>query len=369
MSDRILVGTRKGLFTIRRQDAGWRVTDCQFLGDPVNMVLHDARDDHVYAVLDTGHFGVKVHRSTDGGATFTEIPAPSYPEKPEDEEDLAAIQRQPIEWKLAGIWSLAAGGADEERLLWCGTTPGGLFVSTDRGDNWVLVRSLWDHPLRKEWFGGGTEIPALHSICVHPQDSAHVVVGVSCGGVWRTRDHGETWEVTSKGMRASYMPPERAGDEHIQDPHCVVQCPSQPDCFWCQHHDGIFKSVDGAATWTEVTDVSPSSFGFPVAVHPDDPQTAWFVPAQKDQARYPVDGAVVVNRTRDGGASFSTLRKGLPQEHAYDLCYRHGLAVDPTGTRLGFGSTTGSMWVSEDQGDSWDEVSAHLPPVYWVRFA
>ena len=148
----------------------------------------------------------------------------------------------------------------------------------------------------------------------------------------------------------------------------MVQCAAQPDGFWIQHHNGIFRSTDGARTWTEMTGVSPSAFGFPVAVHPDRADTAWFVPAVKDEKRYPREGRVVVTRTRDGGRTFETLTRGLPQQHAYDLVFRHALDVDETGTCLAFGSTTGSLWVSEDAGDSWQTVSNHLPPVYAVRF-
>ena len=83
----------------------------------------------------------------------------------------------------------------------------------------------------------------------------------------------------------------------------------------------------------------------------------------------PVGAQLVVARTRDGGESFEVLRSGLPQEGAYDLVYRHGLDVDSTGERLAMGSTTGGLWVSEDQGDRWSCLSAHLPPIRAVRFA
>jgi hypothetical protein len=152
-----------------------------------------------------------------------------------------------------------------------------------------------------------------------------------------------------------------------QDAHRVVQCPARPDCFWAAHHNGVFRSTDGAASWQEITEVRPSNFGFTVAVHPHDPETAWLVPGISDQRRIPVDGKVVVARTRDGGKSFDVLTKGLPQEHAYDLTYRHGLDVDDRGESLAFGTTTGSLWVSDDAGDSWNCVSEHLPPVYCVR--
>ena len=153
-----------------------------------------------------------------------------------------------------------------------------------------------------------------------------------------------------------------------QDPHRIVQCPHQPERLWMQHHNGIFRSDDGGENWQEILDVPPSSFGFAVAVHPTDPDNAWFVPAIKDEMRIPVDGRVVVTRTRDAGQSFTVLQQGLPDRHAYDLVYRHALDIAENGEQLAFGSTTGSLWISEDQGDSWQTVSEHLPPVLCVRF-
>jgi hypothetical protein len=169
-------------------------------------------------------------------------------------------------------------------------------------------------------------------------------------------------------MFAAYVPPELREAPNLQDPHRLVQCPASPDVFWVQHHNGVFRSRDGAASWVEIAERPPSVFGFAVAVHPRDPDTAWFAPALKDECRVPVAGQVVVARTRDGGASFELLREGLPQQHAYDLVYRHALAVDETGERLAMGSTTGSLWVSEDQGERWLQLSANLPPIDAVRF-
>ena len=158
-------------------------------------------------------------------------------------------------------------------------------------------------------------------------------------------------------------------DPIAQDVHCLVQCPTAAHRMWVQHHNGIFVSSDEGRTFTEVTGVEPSTFGFPVVVHPREPDTAWFVPGIKDEKRIPREGRLVVTRTRDGGKSFDVLTKGLPQVHAYDVVYRHALALDEPGDRLAFGSTTGGLWVSEDQGDSWACVTHTLPPVYAVRFA
>jgi hypothetical protein len=230
------------------------------------------------------------------------------------------------------------------------------------------VRSLWDNPKRKEWFGGGADYPGIHSVCVHPHNARHITLGVSCGGVWVSTDGGATWDCRATGMRAAYMPPEHQSNPNIQDPHRVVQCVARPECLWAQHHNGVFRSTDGAMSWQELPNVPPSVFGFAVAVHPQDPNTAWLIPGVKDECRIPVEGKVVVTRTRDGGQTFEVLRKGLPQEHAYDLTFRHGLDIDRGGETLAFGTTTGSLWVSEDQGDSWHCISEHLPPIYCVRF-
>ena len=300
--------------------------------------------------------------------TFAEVATPEYPPQPEGQVDLDPMRKTPLEWKLKKVWALASGPGKNGSRLYCGTLPGGLFTSDDQGASWQLVRSLWDHPERKRWFGGGMDEPGLHSISVHPTKPGHLAVAVSCGGVWVSEDDGESWQVRGEGMRAAYLPPDQAHDPVTQDPHCLVRCESDPEKFWVQHHNGIFRSVDGAESWQEVEKAGPSTFGFAVAVHPENADTAWFVPAQKDEHRAPVDGALVVTRTRDGGKSFDVLKEGLPQHHAYDLIYRHALDIDRESKTLAFGSTTGSLFVSEDLGDHWQCLNAHLPPIYCVRF-
>jgi len=368
MAPRCYVATRKGLFTLERRAAGWEIAGTSFLGDCCTLAMQDPRTGQLYAALNHGHFGAKLHRSDDGGATWTEIGVPVYPEKPAGWTPAMPVEGVPAEWALKQIWALAPGGADEPGVLWCGTLPGGLFRTADGGESWALNRPLWDDPRREQWFGGGADHPGIHSICVDPRDARHVLLGVSCGGVWRTRDGGASWDHAGTGLRAAFMPPERQYEPNVQDPHLVVQSATTPDVLWVQHHNGIFHSTDSGATWSELENVAPSSFGFAVAVHPRDADTAWFVPATKDEFRYAVGGRVVVNRTRDGGRTFETLTEGLPQRHAYDLVYRHALDVDGSGEQLVFGSTTGSVWASENAGDSWVTISTHLPPVYAVRF-
>ncbi|UXI67748.1 WD40/YVTN/BNR-like repeat-containing protein [Tahibacter amnicola] len=366
MSDRLLVSTRKGLFALAREPAGWVIERVSFLGDNVTLAMADPRDGSWYAALNLGHFGVKLHRSVDGGREWQEIAVPAYAE---GDEARTGDGKPPRPATLSLLWSLAAGGADQPGRLWAGTIPGGLFRSDDHGATWELVRPLWDKPERAGWFGGGYDDPGIHSVCVDPRDARTVRIAISCGGVWQTADDGVTWKLTAKGLRAAYMPPESQFEENVQDAHRMVQCTSAPDHLWIQHHNGVFRSTDGANTWEEIENVPPSVFGFAVAVHPTDPATAWFVPAVKDERRVPVDARLVVARTRDGGRRFEVLDQGLPTAASYDLVYRHGLAISADGDRLAFGSTTGGLWTSDDQGDNWQQLAARLPPIYGVTFA
>jgi len=370
MSDTLLVGTRKGLFTFKRQSNTWSVDKIDFLGDPVTMLLDDPRDRAVYASLTLGHFGTKLHRQDAGSSEWTEVSVPVYPEG-------SVYSLHPMEHSegpptvpasLKEIWSLETAGPDHSGSLWAGTIPGGLFRSDDRGESWQLVESLWNMPERLKWFGGGKDDPGIHSICVDPRDSSHVTLGVSCGGVWETTDNGVSWLQSGAGLRSDYAPPDQAHDPATQDVHRLAQSTDHPENMWVQHHNGIFHSTDGGHNFTEITEAGLSVFGFAVCAHPHEADTAWFVPGVKDECRIPVDGALVVTRTRDGGQTFETLRNGLPQQHCYDIAFRHGLDIDATGNRLALGSSTGGLWITENGGGEWINLSTTLPQIYCVRF-
>ena len=360
MDDLLHVGTHKGLFTLARRHGAWDIVDTAFLGDPVSALLAGPGGT-LHAALDLGHFGAKLwHRDQGGG--WRERAVPVFPPKPDDARD------DPHPWSLGKIWVLEAGGVPGR--LWAGTMPGGLFRSDDDGASWSLAEALWRMPERRRWTGvAGGEQPGIHSVLVDPRDPSDVRIGVSTAGMWASGDGGASWRVINHGMYAEYLPPELGGDPIAQDIHRLDRCAAHPDVVWCQHHNGVFRSEDGGANWREVTAIRPSKFGFAVAAHPRDPGTAWFVPAIKDEKRIPVDGKLVVARTRDGGRDFEVLGKGLPQRHAYDLVWRHGLAVNATGERLAMGSTSGGLWLSEDAGESWTMVEARLPPIAVVRFA
>ena len=188
MSDRLYAATHKGLFTVDRASKGWEITRVDFLGENANMLLHDPRDGWLYVAFDHGHFGVKLHRSADGGQNWEECAVPEYPEFTDEDrrrqEDAGEVGAGRDFSSLKEIWELTSGGPDQPGLVWAGTIPGGLFRSTDRGSSWELVGSLWHRDERWQWFGGGKDHPGIHSVCVHPENSQHVTVGISCGGAW-----------------------------------------------------------------------------------------------------------------------------------------------------------------------------------------
>ncbi len=358
MSDVLRIATRKGLFTARRRRDGWQLEAPAFLGQPVSALLHDRRDGALYAALNLGHFGVKLHRSDDAGAQWQELPAPAFP--PAAEAATAP--------SVQLIWTLAAGAPGQPGRLWAGTLPGALFRSDDKGEHWQLNESFWAVPERAQWFGGGYDVPGIHSILLDPRDAEAMTLGVSCGGVWLTGDGGASWRLGGQGLRAAYLPPELAGQPQTQDPHRLAVPAAAPDRLWCQHHNGMFISDDRGDSFREIAPPAPSAFGFAVVAHPQRADTAWFVPAVKDECRVPVDGRLVVLRSDDGGRSFASFGAGLPQRNCYDLIYRHALDVDGEGRRLAMGSTTGNLWLSEDGGETWQGLDAHLPPIAQVAF-
>jgi photosystem II stability/assembly factor-like uncharacterized protein len=342
--------------------------------------------------MDHAHWGPKLSRSKDGGATWENLTQIAYPKGARFIEQHLPTPDQgpdarPTTYKdatLLKVWVLAFGGKSQPGTIHAGTLPGGLFTSKDGGDTWELNWALWNHESRggdltkgdatsKNHWGGtpaamayGEFVPGIHSVAVDPRDPNRILVGVSCAGVIGTTDGGKTWQGKNKGLLNDYLPNPEAEWGH--DPHFVAQCAGAPDFVWQQNHSGVFASTDGATSWKRVSkkDVAVH-FGFPVAVDDADGKTAWVVPATGDDQRMAPGGGLFVARTKDGGETWETFREGLPQENAYDVVYRH--ALDARGDRVCFGSTTGNLYVSEDRGQSWRCIGNNLPPIHSVRFA
>lgn len=358
MASKLYVGTRKGLFILVRKNGGWDIDETKFLGEPVSAVYSDGQT--TLAALDLGHFGPKLWRR-EGDGEWQEMQVPTFPKKPDDADD------DPHPWSVGRIWNINPAGKDG--AFWAGTMPGGLFRSDDNGATWTLNDALWMMPDRRKWMGvAGGEQPGLSSVLVDPKNADKLTIGVSCAGIWQTEDGGVSWTNIGDGFDNEYMPPDQRHDPIAQDIHQIAHCKAHPEVIWCQHHSRIYRSTDYGMTWSPLEDAKPSGFGFAVVAHPQDPDVAWFVPAIKDEQRFPVDAKVVVSRTRDGGKTFDVLDRGLPARHAYDLVYRHALDVDATGMQLAFGSTSGGLWISADGGEIWTAPDCRLPPVACVRF-
>jgi hypothetical protein len=358
----------------------------------ISYAARDPRDGTLWAAMDHAHWGPKLSRSKDDGATWEHVTQIAYPagarfveqHLPTPGQDPAA---RPTTYKTATllkVWVLAFGGPDQPGTIHAGTLPGGLFTSHDGGDTWELNLPLWNHPSRggdlfagdatsKNHWGGtpaamayGEFVPGIHSIVVDPRDPQRMLVAVSCAGVLETTDGGRSWHGKNRGMLNDYLPDPAAEWGH--DPHFVAQCPGEPESLWQQNHSGVFTSNDGAGTWKRVSRPEQAvHFGFPVAVDERRGKTAWVVPAKADDERMAIGGGLFVGRTDDGGETWQNFRKGLPQEQAYDVVYRH--ALDARESRVCFGSTTGNVFVSEDRGETWTCLGHHLPPVHSVRFA
>ena len=347
----VLLGTKKGAF-ILESDAGrrsWHLRGLFCETWPMNHVVGDEAGT-IYAAGGNEWFGPAVWKSVDLGETWTHSSQGlSY-----------AAGEQPIK----SVWSLARKGT----RLYAGVEPAGLFRSDDGGETWAHVAGLRDHPSRPEWQPGGGGL-ILHSIVLHPDDDGQIWVGISAGGVFHTSDAGATWEARNRGTRADFLPEGQRYPEHGQCVHSLVMAPGMPDRLYQQNHCGIYLSEDGGRRWESIETGLPSSFGFPAAAHPRDPDTVYFVPLNGDIAGRFMPGAkAAVWRTRDAGKSWDALRAGLPQDNVFFGVLRQALAtdsLDPAGVYFGTGS--GTLYASADEGGSWTAIAQHLPSISSVE--
>jgi photosystem II stability/assembly factor-like uncharacterized protein len=364
----LMVGTRKGAF-IYHADAersDWRIDGPHFLGHIIHHVVLDPRDRHtVLMASKTGHLGPTIFRSTDVGATWHEVERPpAFPKAAPGERALAVDH----------TFFLAPGHPSDPNTWYAGTSPPGLFRSDDGGESWHPVAGWNEHPQYWKWNNpeAGTPDGAMTQwVNVDPRDAAHIYMVTSEGGVFETRDTGESWRPLNKGVEATFLPD--PDPEVGQDTHCLRLHPVKPDRLYQQSHCGIYRLDRPSEEWIRIGRNMPpeiGDIGFGIVLHPRDPDTAWVFPmdATADWPRTSPGGRPATYRTRDAGATWERQDRGLPHEQAWFTVKRQGLSIDemdPAGVY--FGTTSGEIWMSPDEGENWRLVAEHLPEIYSVE--
>lgn len=361
MPERVIltIGTKKGLFVAEAARTRKRFDLRGPFGEGVSVysTLADTRKKPtIYASSCNAFFGMKVLRSTDLGKTFKETKsAPAFPK-----DDGRA---------LANIWSIEPGYDSKD--LYCGVEPAALFHSEDAGDSWEMVPGISNHPHARQWQ------PGNGGLCMHTivKDGERIHLGISTGGHYLSEDRGQTFTASNKGVGAGFVP-----DPYPEFGQCVHKIATHPDApgrFYMQNHGGwderpgigVLRSDDHGHTWRSIAKGLPSDFGFPIVVHPHNPDVAYVVPLVPMTRTCP-DAAPAVWRTENGGDSWKRLAKGFPKKDTYFTVLRDALDIDDLKSpALYLGTTTGQLWMGHEGGQEWTCLFDSLPPINCVKVA
>jgi photosystem II stability/assembly factor-like uncharacterized protein len=364
----LLIGTRKGLFTITGPISRdqWATSAPMFLGHIAQHCVLDPRNGtRLVLACATGHLGPTVFHSDDFGATWSEAARPP-----------AFRTGEVLARSVKSVFWLTPGHSSQPGVWFAGASPQGLFRSSDGGDTWDPVDGWNDHPMWTTW----SEWPEqntpdgsmLHSVTIDPRDPLHMYIALSSGGVFESVDGGDDWKPLNKGCEAVFLPSPDAEFGH--DPHCVRIHPAQPDRLYQQNHCGIYRMDRPGNVWTRIGNNMPTDIGdigFPIELHPRDPDTAWVFPMDGTDVwpRTSPDGRPAAYVTRDGGGSWSRQDAGLPTTGWFTV-KRQAMTTDQESSiGVYFGTTSGEVWASFDEGASWRCIASHLPEIYSVEVA
>lgn len=351
----LIVGTKKGVFLFTSKDRKrWQLRGPFQPGREINHAIYDARTRRVYATANDSWFGSQIVFSPDMGKTWKNAKLnPAFPEGSGQ--------------KLDRIWHIEPGLAAEPNVVYAGVAPAALFRSEDAGETWRELTGLTQHPSRPHWHPGAGGL-CLHSIIVDTVHPGRLYVGISAVGVLRSDDNGVTWQTANRGTRAEFLPDKLP--EFGQCVHKLLLADPESSLLFQQNHCGVYRSANAGESWQEISAGLPSDFGFPLAIHPREPETIFVIPLKGAEFRCPPQNKLRVYRSRNGGKTWKALGKGLPQKDAFVSVYREGMAMDagePAGVY--FGTNTGKIFGSRNEGDSWHLVADNLPPVYSVEAA
>jgi photosystem II stability/assembly factor-like uncharacterized protein len=348
----VIVGTKKGLFVLEGEPGGpFEITARAFAGEPVDHAMRDPRGGRLIATVSSPFYGPKIWHTEDAEGEWAQAEGVALPDGGEQ-----ALER---------IWVIEPG--ERDGTLYAGGDPGVLFASADGGATWELDHALWEHPTRGSWQPGGGGL-CLHSIVPWPGEPDRLALGISAAGVWLTDDGRASWRQGNEGLVARYLPEEAREQATALCVHSMQRAARRPERLFLQFHGGVYRSDDSGASWTDIGAGLPSDFGFPLALDPADPDSAYVIPLQADTDRVTPGARVRVYETRDAGATWTARGEGLPARDAYLTVLRRAFAAAGEGPALElyFGATSGEVFGSADAGRSWSTIASRLPPVYSV---
>jgi photosystem II stability/assembly factor-like uncharacterized protein len=373
----VLVGTRKGGFILSsdRSRKKWEVSGPLFKGWNVMHMNYDLRDQRIHSAVVHDVYGPSTHYSDDFGETWTQssvspsFSRPSHSGRPLGTPDEAKSPNEVQEQteKVLKVWHIKPAGEEKPGVLYAGVEPAAFFISRDNGDTWNLNENLYDHPHREKWFPGAGGL-CLHTILPDPANAERIYVAISTGGCYRTDDGGKTWNPYNSNVRADFLADKFP--EYGQCVHKMVIHPTHPNRLFQQNHCGVYRSDNNADDWIDIGEGRlPSRFGFPIAVHPHDPETIYIVLEESDEYRMSVDGSFAVWRSQDSGEIWERITNGLPSR-AHLVVLREAMATDLLeDAGIYIGTSGGQVFASRDSGDSWQSIVDYLPRILSIETA